>query len=168
MSLFIPDLMLNNLTELGFSDLKKRGIKGIVLDVDNTLTLHGSQEVLPIVLDWLASMKSQGMKLMLVSNNTRERVTPFAQRLGLDFVAMGCKPLPYGLKRAQRQMGLSADQIALVGDQIYTDILGGNAAGFWTILVEPFELESGAFFRLKRSLEQLHIRKYRKKNGGRL
>lgn len=106
------------------------------------------------------------MKLTILSNNSRERVEPFARKLGLDFVARACKPLPFGMTRAQRLFGLPKKQIAVIGDQIFTDIVGGNWKGMYTILVEPFTLEQGVFFRLKRKLERYPIRRYQKQNGG--
>lgn len=165
MSVFIPDLYLNNVTEITLDLLQSLGIKGLVLDVDNTLTLHNSQEVLDAVLDWLALMKQSGILLTIVSNNNEERVKPFAKRLGLHYVAFGCKPLTRGFTQAAKQFKLPVEQIAVVGDQIYTDIVGGNLKGMLTILTVPFQEENNAFFKLKRKLEQIHIQHYRNKRG---
>jgi HAD superfamily phosphatase (TIGR01668 family) len=165
MSVFTPKLCLEKVTDITPELLRKNGIKGIVLDVDNTLTLHGSQEVKKEVLVWLENMKKEGILLTIVSNNYEKRVRPFAQRLGLEYVSFGCKPLTKGFTQACRKFSLRKEEIAVVGDQIYTDILGGNLKGMFTILVTPFELETGWTFRLKRSLEKIHIRKYRRLHG---
>lgn len=165
MSIFMPDLMLRDVTRVDKALLDANGLRGLILDVDNTLTEHGSQYVRPQVEQWLRRMSDQGIRLIIVSNNTRSRVQPFASRLGLDFVAMGCKPLTMGLSRAQKQMGLPTQEVGVVGDQIYTDVVGGNLKGMYTILVTPFVVEDTAFFKLKRSLETIHIRAYCKRKA---
>ena len=154
MSVFMPDLMLRDVTRIDKALLDANGLRGLILDVDNTLTEHGSQHIRPQVERWLLSMSEQG-----------SRVEPFAQRLGLAFVAMGCKPLTLGFSRAQSQLGLTAGEIGVVGDQIYTDVVGGNLKGMYTILVTPLLLEDKAFFKLKRSLETIHIRAYCRRKG---
>lgn len=163
-SVFIPDLILENVMCITPQLLEKRGIKAVVLDVDNTLTSHGNPEPWEGVIEWLALMKNTGIKLIISSNNTRERVEPFARRLGVDFVSMSCKPLPVGLSRAVKRFGLAKRQVAIVGDQIFTDVLGGNLEGIQTILVKPFEPEEGKLFRFKRRFEQRFIDAYYKKN----
>lgn len=165
MALFLPNLILKDVTEVNPSLMEKYKIKALILDVDNTLTTHGSQHIQSEVLDWLSQMKKLGIPMMIVSNNTKERIHPFASRLGLDYVAMGCKPLTYGFSRAQKRFGFASNQIAVIGDQIYTDIVGGNLKGCFTILVSPFQLENNAFFKIKRKLEQGHIKCYYKKNN---
>ncbi len=165
MSVFTPDLMLRDVTRIDKALLDANNIKGLILDVDNTLTEHGSQFLRPSVEKWLTLMKEKQIGLVIVSNNTRTRVEPFARTLGLDYIAMGCKPLTVGLSRAQEKLGLPAGQIAVVGDQIYTDIVGGNLKGMYTILVTPFVVEDKAFFKLKRSMEAIHIKAYCKRNG---
>lgn len=164
MSLFTPNLMLNNVTDIDLDLLKSKGIKGIILDVDNTLTLHDSQEVQQIVLDWLAKMKENSIKLIIVSNNYEDRIKPFANKIGLDYISFGCKPLTKGLTQALKKMNLKKSEVAMVGDQIYTDILGGNLKGLFTILVVPFQLENTTLFKIKRRLEKLHIDKYNRIN----
>lgn len=166
MSIFTPNLYLNNLTDITLDLLQEHGIKGLVLDVDNTLTLHNSQEVLQAVLDWLEQMKQAGILLTIVSNNTEKRVAPLAERLDLLHVSMGCKPMTMGFTKAQKQFNLPYSQIAVVGDQLYTDILGGNIKGMYTILTVPFEMENGILFKLKRKIEHQHIKKYHRKKGG--
>lgn len=162
MAVFLPKLLLKDVTQIDTALLKKHGIKALILDVDNTLTRHGSQQVESKVIGWLSSMKAAGIPLMLVSNNSNSRIKPFAERLGLAFVARGMKPLSGGLNRAATQLRCHKEHIAVVGDQIYTDVLGGNVNGMFTILVTPFESEQGAFFRLKRFFERGHLKRYHK------
>lgn len=165
MSIFVPDLIIKDVTKISIALLEKYKIKALILDVDNTLTVHGSQLVEEKITNWIAFMKSNGIGLFLVSNNSNERIAPFAKKIGLDYIAMGMKPMTRGFTRAIKSFSLDPASVAVVGDQIYTDILGGNLKGLFTILVNPFELENNIFFKLKRFLEKSHIKKYYKKDG---
>lgn len=163
MSVFTPDLCLSKVHQLDATLLSQYGIKGIILDVDNTLTAHDSQEVEQLVLDWIAEMKQAGIKLLIASNNSDDRIKPFATKIALDYHAMSCKPMTFAFHKAMQTFGLKASEVAVVGDQIYTDILGGNLKGMFTVLVEPYMIESGFLFRLKRKLERMHIKKYHRR-----
>lgn len=165
MSVFLPNLILKDVTYIDMRLLKKYNINALILDVDNTLTAHGSQMVEKRISRWIKLMKDNGIKMMIVSNNTHDRIEPFAKAIGLDFTAMGCKPMTFGFTRAQRIFNVNKANIAVVGDQIYTDIIGGNLKGLFTILVTPFKLEDNTFFKLKRRLEKGHINKYHKRNS---
>ena len=92
--------------------------------------------------------------MMIVSNNRLHRVQPFAAALGLPFVAEGAKPLPRGFRLAQKRMQLPFSQLAVVGDQIFTDILGANLCGVKSIYVRPIQYENKGFLRVKRWLER--------------
>ena len=158
MSVFTPNLYLHRITDVTPELLRLNRIRGLILDVDNTLTHHGSQEVTQKVLDWLQTMREHGIQMMIASNNSERRIRPFAQKLGLDYLSMSCKPMTFAFTRACRKFGLETRETALIGDQIYTDILGGNLKGLFTILVEPFEMEDGFLLRCKRRMEQKHLR----------
>lgn len=163
MPVLLPREMVKHITDLTPDFFRERGIRAIVLDVDNTLTTHGNPIPAEGVPEWIAQMKEAGLLLTILSNNYRERVEPFAQKLGLDFVSMACKPLTFGLTRACRRYGLPPSQVCLIGDQIFTDIIGGNLKGVWTVLVEPYELEHKLSFKIKRGLERPVIRRWQKK-----
>lgn len=104
MAIFRPTYALKKITDITPSALKKRGIKALILDVDNTLTTHNNPTPAEGVPGWIEEMKSAGIKLIIVSNNNTERVTPFAEMLGLHFVPNGAKPLPIGFKRAAAEL----------------------------------------------------------------
>lgn len=154
MAIFKPTYALRSVTEITPAALKKRGIKALILDVDNTLTTHNNPAPAEGVRDWIALMKKHGVKLLIVSNNRPERVAPFAEKLGLHFVPNGAKPLPVGFARAVRELGVPKSRIAAVGDQIFTDILGANLAGVRSIFVYPIEPETSLPFRFKRAVEK--------------
>ncbi len=134
--------------------LRSMGIQGLLLDIDNTLTTHDNPVPAACVEDWAASMKAAGIQMRLVSNNHPARVEPFAKLLDIPFVADSKKPLLSGFARAQESMKLPKNQLAVIGDQIYTDILGANLFGVRSIYVKPIELETTAFFKFKRLMEK--------------
>ena len=159
MKLFAPEFVFQSVTEITPEFLQKNHIKALVLDVDNTLTTHGNPEPGQGVPEWLELMREAGIPMMIVSNNSRERVQPFAALLKLDFVSRGCKPLTIGMAKACKRFGLLPHEVAIVGDQLFTDILGGKLYGMRSILTEPLQPEEGPFFRLKRKLEQNLMKK---------
>lgn len=152
--LLTPHIVLNSVLEIDQNLLQAHGLKGLVLDVDNTLTTHNNALPAEGVVNWVRRMTACGVKLILLSNNNRERVRPFAELLGLPYTANGMKPLPKGYLRAAEQLRLRPKEVGAVGDQLYTDMMGGNLAGMKTIFVFPLEPERGFFFSLKRELEK--------------
>ena len=106
--------------------LKKHGIKGLILDVDNTLTTHDNPVPAEGITEWLENMRSSGIKLIIVSNNHPERVKPFADPLGLDFVSDSGKPLRKGYTAAMKKMGVD---IRDSGGQIVCRAKNGRAKG---------------------------------------
>lgn len=158
--ILVPCLVLDSIAAISKEVLKKNGIKALILDVDNTLTTHGSQEVSEKVLDWIKVMKHSKVPMIIVSNNNYKRIEPFAKKLGIPFFANGMKPTPKGFKLAQKSFNLKSNEIAVVGDQIYTDIWGGNLMGMFTILVSPIKLEDKFSFKFKRKLEKKYVNRY--------
>lgn len=152
--LFRPTVAFDKVHCITPDILIKLNIKALILDLDNTLTTHDNPVPAEHVLEWIACMKNSGIKLMIVSNNSYERVKPFAEKLGLDFVPDGRKPLSKGFREAQLKLGVPFENISVVGDQIFTDILGANLCGIKSIFVFPIEYEKTAFFKIKRTLEK--------------
>ncbi len=161
MALLYPDWWFEHITRIPVEFFEERDIRLLVLDVDNTLTTHNNPTPAPGVMEWLSRMKAAGIKLTILSNNHAERVEPFARLLGLPFVAGAAKPLPLGLKRACTQFGCTPAQTALIGDQLFTDILCGNLLpGVCSVLVTMQEPEHSWFFRQKRRLERPILRRF--------
>ena len=96
----LPDIKLDRITEITVAMLEKRGINALILDVDNTLSTHHGQQLTEGLVEWLALMRENGIKMTVLSNSTTKRLSPFAEKIGLDFIAMGLKPLPFGYLRA--------------------------------------------------------------------
>lgn len=165
MALLTPTQLFRGVEHITPAYLESQGIRALVLDVDNTLTAHGSQEVPEAVARWLAGMKAAGVGLAIASNNVEKRVAPFAQRIGVAHVSFSCKPAPFGLARARRMLGVERSALALVGDQVFTDCLGANLYGIRMLLVRPVTRDSKALIRARRWLEQPVLRRYFEKGG---
>ncbi|MGN0579350.1 MAG: YqeG family HAD IIIA-type phosphatase [Ruminococcus sp.] len=151
--LFKSTAAFRRVTDITPEILKKLNIRGLILDLDNTLTTHDNPRPADGVLEWIDLMKREGIRLMIVSNNHPPRVRPFAEMLGLPFVSEGKKPLTKGFKEAAAKIKLPRESIAAVGDQIFTDVLGANLMGIKMLYVVPIEHEKTMFFKVKRKLE---------------
>lgn len=162
MRILTPDIYLEHVTQVTPALLRAYGIRALILDVDNTLTQHNSQELSSEVEEWVKCMRENGIRLMIASNNTAARIAPFSKKIGIAAISNSMKPLPIGYQKARKAWNLPAQEIAVVGDQIYTDITGANLCGMLSIMVRYFQPESNAFFKLKRFLERPVIRRYEK------
>ena len=156
--LITPEYVFKDVTHITPEFLAGKGIRALVLDIDNTLTTHNNPIPEPQVAQWLEDNRRAGIRMIVLSNNHPERVRPFAQALGLEFIADGAKPLKKGYQRCSQALGLPCEQLCMVGDQIFTDVLGGRRAGCRAVLVQPIQPEKMLFFRLKRALEAFAMR----------
>lgn len=160
--LFIPRLCLESVLELRPPRLRQLGLDALLLDVDCTLKRYGFCPVEPEVVAWLAGLRSAGVKLCLLSNGRSRRIGALAQQLDLPFIARALKPFPWGCFAALRQLGVPARRAAMVGDQIFADVLAGNLAGLSTILVRPIHPEDEPWYtQFKRPLETVILRRCR-------
>lgn len=155
-----PYIQFERATDITYDYLKNEDISCLILDVDNTLCLKKGKIVLDGVFDWLSNMQKSGIKLIILSNAKPKRMEGIANMFGLPFVGLGGKPLTFGYKKAAKRMGVSIKNCAIVGDQLLTDILGGNLAGCKTLLVCPVELETSFSFKIKRGIERKLLKKY--------
>ena len=163
--LLTPEYIFAGVHHITPEFLAQKGITALALDVDNTLTSHDSQELPAQVQGWLAAMQAAGIRMFIVSNNDEPRVAPFAARLGLDYVADAAKPLSKGLKQLQAAFGVPKSQLAMVGDQLFTDRLAGALYGVPVFVVEPLAPEIKWFIKLKRVLEKPFFALYFARGG---
>ncbi len=154
MALFKPDMRIGKIIDITPERMRSLGIKALLLDIDNTMTTHNNPLPAEGVQEWIDRMKSQGFLLMVVSNNNGQRVRKFSQLLGLEFEGAAKKPLPVGFRRACKRLGIQPKEAAVVGDQIFTDIMGGNLLGAYTVMTEVYEPEPMVFFKVKRACER--------------
>ena len=155
MRLFRPHFCVPDVFSITPVWLADAGLETLLLDVDCTLKRYRAKELSREILLWLGDVLEAGVRVCLVSNGVKHRIEPVAIKCGLPFIAMALKPLPFGCWRAIRQLGVRRQQTAMVGDQLFADILAGNLAGLTTILVEPIHPEEEPWFtRSKRPLER--------------
>ncbi len=153
--LLVPHTQVQSVLDLGVGRLREMGLDALLLDVDCTLKSYGSQQVGEDVAAWLGELRAAGVGLCLVSNGWGKRVRPLADQLDLPFVARACKPLPFGCRAAVRKMGFDRRRTALVGDQLFADVIAGRLAGLASILVRPIRPEEEPWFtRMKRPIER--------------
>lgn len=152
--MFQATIALHSVCQITPELLQDMRIKGLLLDIDNTLTTHDNPVPAEGVVHWIAEMKQANIRMCLVSNNHPPRVEPFASLLDIAYVCESKKPFHKGFSIAMQKMQLSKEQLCVVGDQIYTDILGANWFGVRSIYVSPIKLEQTVFFKCKRFLEK--------------
>lgn len=155
-----PKIYLKNVQEITYEMLKENGILGVILDVDNTL-IDYYKNMPEGVLEWCIDLKQKGIRFCIASNsNKKEKVEMVAKKLDIPYVYFAKKPLKKGLITASRKMEIESNKVAVVGDQIFTDILGANRVGMFSILVEPIEEKDILITLIKRPIENRIKRKY--------
>lgn len=165
LKLLYPDHSFHRIEEIPTSFFTHRGIRALLLDVDNTLTGDNSQEVSDDVVTWLEQQRTAGLRLFVLSNNKEARVAPFAEKLGLGYISDAKKPGTRHVRERLLTFGVTPAETAVIGDQLFTDILCGNRSGCTTILVEPYALENYGLYRIKRLLEKPILKRYRRMKG---
>ncbi|HLA24551.1 MAG TPA: YqeG family HAD IIIA-type phosphatase [bacterium] len=153
--LITPSRVAATLAGLDPAELAAAGIRGVILDLDNTLLPWGSSTPPPEVQAWVQRLRAAGVAGCIVSNNFSLRVRRVGAMLGIPVVGWALKPVPIGFWRAMAIMGTRPATTALIGDQLFTDVLGGNLLGVYTILVEPLSQDEFPTTRLVRRIERL-------------
>jgi len=154
MGIFTPSALKERVTDISPELLREMGVRALLLDVDNTIAPYSSRVPAAGAEEWAKSLCRQGFRVVIVSNNYKKRVGRFAAGLGLDFISFALKPLPAGYIRAARRLKTPLRECAVIGDQIFTDILGANLCGMRSVLLSPIEPEEGLSFRLRRYFER--------------
>ncbi|NLG84034.1 MAG: YqeG family HAD IIIA-type phosphatase [Firmicutes bacterium] len=143
--------------------LRAQGIKGLILDLDNTLVEWGSEIVPAELVAWVDRFKKAGFKLCIVSNAVPQRVEAVAETLGIPGLPQATKPFKTSFKRALAILGTAPEETAVIGDQLFTDILGGNRMDLYTIWTPPLSETEFLSTRAVRRLERLVVKRFRKR-----
>jgi uncharacterized protein len=160
---FYPGLIVDSIQDIDLEILMKKNIKGLILDIDNTLVPMHMKEADERAVQWIEKVRAAGFKTCIVSNASEKRVIKFNERLKVFAIHRASKPGTKSFLKAARLMDIKIHEAAVVGDQIFTDVYGGNKAGAFTILVQPIDKKEIAFIRFKRIFEKPVLRSYRKK-----
>ena len=132
---FLPDVIITGITDISAEQLQKRGIRLLMLDFDNTVVPYTTSIPTEAVDRWIKAMQASDIQLCFVSNTKQERLGIFCRKYGIDYITHAGKPSKKGYIQCLQKYGIAPVHAAMVGDQIFTDTLGGNRAGVFTILV---------------------------------
>ncbi|MCF0245813.1 MAG: YqeG family HAD IIIA-type phosphatase [Ileibacterium sp.] len=165
MPLLKPDYYIQNFKTIDLSRLKAQGIRLLLCDIDNTLTAFDSSSADLDVQKFIRDVEEAGIQVALMSNNVAKRTDDFAKNNGVKKVySFSLKPFPFTFKKAMKQYKTTPDQTAIIGDQLFTDILGGNLSGLYTILSAPISERERPDTAIMRALENAVYWYYNKKN----
>lgn len=162
---FYPSATVGGIGDITVGLLEKHDIRGLILDIDNTLAPNYAAVADDKTVKWMEGMLSAGYKICIVSNARRRRVEKFNDSIGLPAVYNAMKPRMAAFTRAGKMLGIPNKHIAVVGDQVFTDIYGGNRAGMFTILVNPIDPREGRLVRFKRIFEKRILKRYEDLSG---
>lgn len=155
-----PDFYYDSVADISLKTLEENNIKGLILDVDNTL-IDYQKNLDEKIIKWVDELKKNDIKFCIVSNsNKREKVKAVAEKLDIPYFYFAKKPLKFGFRKAKLLLNLEFKNIAAVGDQILTDVIGANRCGMFSILVKPIHERDILITRVKRPIEKCIINKY--------
>ena len=158
---FFPDEYLDSTYSIDFAELAKKGYRGVLFDIDNTLVPHGAPaDSRAIAL--FEKLHALGFQTCLLSNNKEPRVKSFADQVHSPYIYKAGKPGVKNYNRSVQEMGLCKEEVLFVGDQLFTDVYGANRAGIYGILVKPINPKEEIQIVLKRYLEAVVLHFYKR------
>ncbi|HJA22060.1 YqeG family HAD IIIA-type phosphatase [Limosilactobacillus panis] len=159
---FKPTWMVKTIYAVSPDQLRACGIRAVFSDLDNTLIAWNNPDGTPELRQWMTALKEAGIPLIVISNNSKDRVAKATKNLDLPFVSRSLKPLSFGIERARTKLGLKKSEVVMVGDQLMTDMLAANEAGVRSILVQPLLNTDKWDTRINRFFERLVWRQLKK------
>jgi HAD superfamily phosphatase (TIGR01668 family) len=151
---FTPDANVERVEDIKAEMLANWGVRGVVLDLDNTIVPWNTSEVAPAARNWVLMLRAAGIGLCVLTNNYTRRASGVAEFLGIPIIKGAFKPSPLAFREALRRLNLKAHEAAVVGDQLYTDVLGGKLLGMKAVLVTPLSTREFPTTRIVRWLER--------------
>jgi|LSQX01.3.fsa_nt_gb HAD superfamily phosphatase (TIGR01668 family) len=155
---FIPDIYQKSIYTIDYKRLKLRGIKCIIFDVDNTLAPIFTVKPPRKVKDLVEKLKDMGFRVLIMSNAPKKRLVPFKEILEVDCAASSMKPFSKKFRKILNDYKFKVNEVAIVGDQLVTDVFGGNRVGITTILVNPISSKDQFFTHITRFVENIIIK----------
>lgn len=163
--LIYPQTYIESVKEITIEFLKNNNIKALILDVDNTI-LDFDKKIPEGIENWCENLKKQGIKFCILSNtNKEEKVKMVAGKLNIPYFHLATKPFKRGFKKAIKLLNEKEENIAAVGDQIFTDVIGANRCKLYSILVKPIAKKDLLVTKIKRPLENMIIKTYLRKQN---
>ncbi len=163
---FFPDESVSSTYDIDFQSLYEEGYRGILFDIDNTLVEHG-KGASDQALDLFRRLEEMGFQCCLISNNKKQRVSSFNEKIGAHMIFNAHKPRRKGYREAMEMMGTNKENTLFVGDQLFTDIWGAKRIGIRNILVKPINKNEEIQIVLTRYLEKIILKEYRQKKKDR-
>ena len=163
---FFPDESVSSTYDIDFQSLYEEGYRGILFDIDNTLVEHG-KGASDQALDLFRRLGEMGFQCCLISNNKKQRVSSFNEKIGAHMIFNAHKPRRKGYREAMEMMGTNKENTLFVGDQLFTDVWGANRTGLYSILVKPMDPKEEIQIVLKRYPEKVVLYFYERKKHGR-
>jgi len=155
-----PDYYYESVFQIPYDELFKKNIRGLIFDIDNTLTRFDEKHPPAKIVALLKKLERMGFRICLCTNNTNKRLLSFSENLNYPGIANAIKPLARGLRYAMKTMGTSPTNTAIIGDQLLSDIWAGKNAKITTILVKPITDKDFFFVKIKRVVERFMLKKF--------
>ena len=162
---YMPDFAVEAVYDLTVESLRRHGIEAVFVDLDNTLIAWNNPDGTPEMKQWLHDLRDAGIRVVVVSNNTRSRVKRAVDRFDIDYMYWSLKPFTFGIDRALRKFGIDKSHVVMVGDQLMTDIRAAHRAGIRSILVKPLVQHDSINTQINRARERRVLRKITEKYG---
>ncbi len=160
---FAPSIYKKSIFDINYKLLKEKGIKCLIFDFDNTISSVYKKDTPIKNLKLLETLKKD-FRIIIVSNNFKRKIKPICDKINIDFISFALKPLSCSFKRVLKKYNLSKNEICIIGDQLMSDILGGNLFGSMTILIDPLSAKDLKVTKLNRFIENKIINKLEKNN----
>jgi hypothetical protein len=157
-----PDLYVNSIFDIDLIDLRDKGIEFLIVDIDNTLVSWETRSATKRVINWFQEVQKKGFNICIVSNATKDRVVKFNEDIRVQAVYRAVKPRKKAFLKALNKLNAVPNKTAMIGDQIFTDVLGGNRVGLYTILVVPISGNEFIWTKIVRKVERMILRKMNK------
>lgn len=165
----MPKYRFKKVTDITAEDLHKMGVKAVGLDVDNTICFDGTMNFTDGIFDWVGEILRGGFKITIITNDVNPRAGRIARALGLPYVSFAMKPITYKVKLAAKRMGVKTTEMAMVGDQLFSDMKAANRCGAVAVRVDPMDGDSGThykrYYAARRRREQPFIEEFEKNHG---
>ena len=165
---YYPDFYYESRKHIDLDLLRQKGIEGLILDIDNTLVPMHFKDADENAISWIKLVQEKGFKACILSNATKKRVERFNSNLSVLAIHRAYKPSGKAFLRAAETLGLSPEKVAVIGDQIFTDVYGGNKVNMITVLVKPIDKKEILFVRMKRLPEKWVLNSFNKNDETRL
>lgn len=162
---FFPKMYQENIYQIPYAQLKKQGIQCLIFDFDNTLVPSTKKEWNENLMTLMESLEEKEFIVLILSNNFKRRFTEFQKECHVRIITSAYKPLTFKYKKIMKEYHLKAEQMAMIGDQMMTDMLGANQLGIYTILVDPLEKCDLKVTSVNRKLEKVIKKKYQFEEG---